>query len=72
VKIPAAGGVAPVAVGSATCRGDLTDGIFTYRFRPDSDAIAALVPDDIAVLGGVAYRRVISVEKQADAVVLVT
>jgi hypothetical protein len=48
------------------------DGTFTYRFRPDSDAIAALAPDDIAVLGGVAYRRVISVDKQADAVVLVT
>lgn len=48
------------------------DGKFTYRFKPDSDAIAALLPDDIAVLGGVAYRRVVSVEKQADAVVLVT
>ena len=47
-------------------------GVFTYRFRPDSDEIAALAPDDIAVLGGVAYRRVVSVEKQADAVVLVT
>jgi hypothetical protein len=47
-------------------------GTFTYRFRPDSDAIAALAPDDIAVLGGIAYRRVVSVEKQADAVVLVT
>lgn len=48
------------------------NGTFTYRFSPDSDAIAALVPDDIAVLGGVAYRRVVSVDKQADAVVLVT
>jgi hypothetical protein len=48
------------------------NGTFTYRFRPDSDEIAALVADDIAVLGGVAYRRVVSVEKQADAVVLVT
>lgn len=47
------------------------DGTFTYRFRPDSDAIAALVPDDIAVRG-VAYRRVVSVDKQAEAVVLVT
>ena len=48
------------------------NGTFTYRFTPDSDEIGALAPDDIAVLGGVAYRRVISVEKQADAVVLVT
>ncbi len=48
------------------------NGTFTYRFSPDSDEIAALAPDDIAVLGGVAYRRVISVDKQADAVVLVT
>lgn len=46
------------------------DGIFTYRFKPDADAIAALLPDDIAVLGGVAYRRVVSVEKLPDAVVL--
>lgn len=48
------------------------NGTFTYRFSPDSDAIAALVADDIAVLGGVAYRRVVSATKQADAVVLVT
>ena len=52
---------------------DVTEdtGTFTYRFHPDSDEIAALAPGDIAVLGGVAYRTVISTEKQPTAVVLV-
>jgi len=47
-------------------------GNFVYRFRPDADDIAALLPDEVAVLGGVAYRKVVSVEKLADAVVLTT
>jgi hypothetical protein len=46
------------------------NGTFTYRFKPGSDAIAALAPGDIAILGGVAYRRVVSVDPQADAIVL--
>jgi hypothetical protein len=48
------------------------DGVFTYRFKPDAAAIASLAPDDIAVLGGIAYRRVVSVVAQPDAVVLTT
>lgn len=45
-------------------------GTFTYRFRPEASTIAALAPDDVVVLGGIAYRRVISVDVQTDAVVL--
>lgn len=44
----------------------------TYTFAPGATAIAALAPGEIAVLGGIAYRRVVSVEDTGAGVVLTT
>lgn len=47
------------------------DGRFTYRFRPGSAALAALAPGDVAALGGIAYRKIVSVEPRPDGLVVV-
>jgi hypothetical protein len=44
----------------------------TYLFDRDADAIQALQPGDIAVLAGVAYRKVVSVTETDDGLELVT
>jgi hypothetical protein len=47
-----------------------TDGAFTYRFRGDAAAVESLAPGDVAVLSGLAYRKVVSVERVDDQVIL--
>lgn len=44
----------------------------TYRFAPSASAIAALSPGDIAVLSGVAYRKVVAVRETPEAIELDT
>lgn len=61
------------ADGKALLKGDAPGpGTLEYRFDGSASAIEALQPGKIAVLSGIAYRKVVSVARDGDDVVLVT